>query len=106
MAGIENTLDTVAQSLRAASERTHDLSEEASEALSIAAAEVLGAAEKLRMRAANVAGEVARQTAHEVKQHPIASLAAALTAIAALAGMIAASRSHNRNDGESSGKST
>jgi ElaB/YqjD/DUF883 family membrane-anchored ribosome-binding protein len=68
---VEDTLDIVARSLREASERTQDLSEEASEVLS----------------------NVARQATHEVQQHPVVSLAAALTAVAALVGLIAATRS-------------
>jgi ElaB/YqjD/DUF883 family membrane-anchored ribosome-binding protein len=89
---VEDTLDVVARSLREASERTQDLSEEASEVLSNAAADVVRVAEKLRKHAVDAARDVARQATHEVQQHPIASLAAALTAVAALVGVIAATR--------------
>ena len=89
---VEDTLDAVARSLREASDRTHDLSEEASEALSNAAEDVVRVAEKLRKQAVDATRDVARQATHEIKEHPIASLAAALTAVAALVGMIAASR--------------
>jgi len=89
---VENTLDVVARSLREASDRTQDLSEEASEVLSNAAADVVRVAEKLRKHAVDAVKDVARQATHEAQQHPIASLAAALTAIAALVGAIAATR--------------
>jgi len=96
---VEDTLDAVARSLREASHRTQDLSEEASEALSDAAADVVRVAEKLRKQAVHATRDVARQATHEVKEHPIASLAAALTAVAALVGVIAASRnSKNKPD--------
>lgn len=90
---VEDTLDVVARSLRQASERTQDLSEEASEVLSNAAADVVRVAEELRKHAVDSAKDVARHATHEVQQHPIASLAAALTAVAALVGVIAAARS-------------
>lgn len=90
---VEDALDAVARSLREASDRTHDLSDDASEVLSNAAADVVRVAEKLRKHAVDVTKDVARQATHEVQQHPIASLAAALTAVAALVGVIAAARS-------------
>jgi len=90
---VEDTLDVVARSLREVSVRTQDLSEDAREALSNAAADVVRVAEKLRRQALGAAKDIARQATHEVRQHPIASLAAALTAVAALAGVIAATRS-------------
>jgi ElaB/YqjD/DUF883 family membrane-anchored ribosome-binding protein len=89
---VESTLDAVARSLREASERTHDLSEEASGVLSNAAADVVRIAEQLRNHAVDAAKDVARQATHEVQQHPIASIATALTAVAALVGVIAATR--------------
>ncbi|MGB5076232.1 MAG: hypothetical protein WBO17_01975 [Sphingorhabdus sp.] len=89
---VEDTLDVVARSLREASERTQDLSEDASEVLSNAAEDVVRIAEKLRKHAVDTAKDVARQTTNEIQQHPVASLAAALTAVAALLGVIAAMR--------------
>ncbi len=91
---VENTLNVVARSLREASERTQDLSEEASEVLSNAAEDVVRVADKLSKHALDAAKDVARQATHEVQQHPIVSLAAALTAVAALVGLIAATRSN------------
>ena len=76
---VEDTLDVVARSLREASDRTHDLSAEASEVLSAAAADVVHVAEKLRKHAVDAAKDISRHATHEVKEHPIASLAAALT---------------------------
>ena len=89
---VEDALDVVARSLREASERTQDLSEEASEVLSNAAEDVVRVAEKLSKHALDATKDVARQATREVQQHPIASLAAALTAVAALVGLIAATR--------------
>jgi hypothetical protein len=86
---VEQTLDVVAKSLRDASHRTHDLSEGASEALASTAEEVVRLAEKLRKHAFDATMNAARHAADEMGQHPIASLAAALAAIAALTGMIA-----------------
>ena len=91
---VEDTLDVVARSLREASERTQHLSEEASEVLSNAAADVVRVAEKLSKQAVEAAKDVARQATHEVEQHPIVSLAAALTAVAALIGLIVTTRSN------------
>ena len=90
---VEDTLDVVARSLREASERTQDLSEEASEVLSNAAEDVVRVAEKLSKHALDATKDAARQVTHDVQQHPIVSLAAALTAVAALVGLIAATRS-------------
>lgn len=90
---VEDTLDVVARSLREASERTQDVSEEASEVLANAAADVVRVAEKLSKHALEATKDVARQATHEVQQHPIVSLAAALTAVAALVGLIAITRS-------------
>ena len=69
------------------------ISEEASEVLSNAAEDVVRVAEKLSKHALDATKDAARQVTHEVQQHPIVSLAAALTAVAALVGLIAATRS-------------
>lgn len=90
---VEQTLDVVAKSLRDASDRTHDLSEDASEVLASAAEEVVRVAERLRKHAVDATMNAARQAADEMQEHPMASLAAALAAVAAVAGVIAASRS-------------
>jgi ElaB/YqjD/DUF883 family membrane-anchored ribosome-binding protein len=92
---IEDTLDVVAKSLHDASDRTVDLSEEASEVLVGAAEEVVRVAEQLRKHAIDATKDAARRGAEEVQQHPIASLAAALAAVATLVGVIAATRHRN-----------
>lgn len=94
MENLEDTLDIVARSLRDASERTHDLSEEASDVLSKAATDVIGVAERLRDHALEGGKDIASQASREVQDHPIASLAAALAAMAALVGVIAVARRH------------
>ena len=90
---VEDTLNVVASSLRTASISALELSEDASVALTNAASEVLRVAEMLRKDAVVTAKSIAREAVHEVQEHPIASVAAALTAIGALVGVIVAARS-------------
>jgi len=83
-------LDDVARSLHKAAKEAEGLSKEASEALRKAAADVTQAAELLHKRTAATARNVVQKAAHEMQQHPIATLAAAITAAAALVRLIAA----------------
>jgi ElaB/YqjD/DUF883 family membrane-anchored ribosome-binding protein len=83
-------LDDVAHSLRKAAKDAEGLSKDASEALTKAAADVTHAAEALRKHAAATSRNVVQKAAHEMQQHPIATLAAAITAAAALVRLIAA----------------
>jgi ElaB/YqjD/DUF883 family membrane-anchored ribosome-binding protein len=85
-------LDEVARSLEKAAKDAEGLSKDASEALSKAVADVTSAAESLRKHAAATARNVVQKAVQEVKEHPIASLAAAITAAAALVRIIAAAR--------------
>jgi len=85
-------LDDVARSLQKAAKDADGLSKDASEALSKAVTEVTSAAESLRKHAAATARNVVQKAVHEVQEHPIASLAAAITAAAALVRIIAATR--------------
>lgn len=87
---VEAALDEVARSLQTIAKEAEGLSREASEALSKAAADVACAAEALRKHAAATARTFAQKAAHEVREHPIASLAAAITAAAALVRIITA----------------
>jgi ElaB/YqjD/DUF883 family membrane-anchored ribosome-binding protein len=87
---VEAALDDVARSLQRIAKEAEGLSKDASEALSKAAAEVTCAADSLRKHAAATARTVVQKAAHEVKEHPIASLAAAITAAAALVSIITA----------------
>lgn len=89
---VEAKLAVVAQSLREASANALDLSADASAALSSAATEVVRVAEVLRQNSADAAQNIVRQAAHEVQEHPLASIAAALTAVGALVGMIVMAR--------------
>jgi ElaB/YqjD/DUF883 family membrane-anchored ribosome-binding protein len=89
---VESALEDVARSLQKAAKDAEGLSGDASEALSKAAAEVTRAAGSLREHAAAVARNVVQKAAHEVQEHPIASLASAITAAAALVGVIAKMR--------------
>ncbi len=86
---VEAALDEVAQSLHRIAKDAEGLSRDASDALSKAAADVTRAAEALRTHATAAARSLAQKAAHEVQEHPIASLAAAITAAAALVSVIA-----------------
>jgi ElaB/YqjD/DUF883 family membrane-anchored ribosome-binding protein len=83
-------LDDVAKSLHKAAKDAEGLSMEASEALTKAAADVTHAAQALHKQAAASARNVVQKAAHEMQEHPIATLAAAITAAAALVRLIAA----------------
>ena len=89
---VDDALAVVAKSLHEASENALELSEEASLALSNAAAEVVRVAEDLRRHSVEATKELARKATHEMQEHPIASVAAALAALGALVGVIVASR--------------
>lgn len=89
----DEALDRVVLTLREAAESTRDLSEDAAKVLAIAAEDVVRVAEQLRKQAFGVANDVFRQASHEVKEHPIASLATAFATVAALVGVIAVGRS-------------
>lgn len=89
----QRSLDLVAEALRDAADSAHALSEEASQALSHAADDIGRVVEKLRSHGVDAARQAARQAANEVQKHPVAALAAALTAVVALMGVIRASRS-------------
>jgi uncharacterized surface protein with fasciclin (FAS1) repeats len=87
---IEAALRDVARSLHKAAHDAEGLSKEASEALSKAAAEVAQAAEALRKHAAASAKNVVQKAVQEMQQHPLATLAAAITAAAAVVRIFAA----------------
>jgi ElaB/YqjD/DUF883 family membrane-anchored ribosome-binding protein len=92
MGEVEDTLNEVVNSLREASVSALELSEDASVALSHAASEVMRVAETLRKNSVETAKDIAREAVHEVQKHPLASVAAALTAVGALVGVIVATR--------------
>ncbi len=89
---VEAALEDIARSLHKAAQGAEGLSKEASEALTKAAADVTHAAEALRKHAAAAAGNVMQKAAHEMREHPVATLAAAITAAAALVSAITAKR--------------
>lgn len=86
---VEAALEDVARLLRQAAERVSDESEAA---VSSAAKDVTRAAQTVRQHAAAMAKDVAGRAVQEVKEHPIAALTAAITAAAALVGVIASTR--------------
>lgn len=88
----KDSVTTASEALKAAGSSTHEFSEEASKALASATTEVAKLAESLRAHAADAAKDAARMAKHEVEAHPLASVAAALTAVVAVLGMVAASR--------------
>lgn len=84
---IEQALEDVARSLAKAAE---GYSEDASTVVAKAAKDVKRAAERMRSSpVAAAAKDVASKAISEAKEHPIASLAAAITAAAALVGILA-----------------
>lgn len=90
---VEDTLNEVVNSLREASKSALELSEDASVALSNAASEVMRLAGTLRKNSVDAAKGIVREAVDEVQKHPLASIAAALTAVGALVGVIVATRS-------------
>jgi ElaB/YqjD/DUF883 family membrane-anchored ribosome-binding protein len=86
---VDAALADVARALQEAARDAEGLSSDAKEALLKASADVTRAAESLRKHASAAARNVAQRAVHEVKEHPIASLAAAITAAAALVSVIA-----------------
>lgn len=89
---VEDKLAVIGKSLREASVSALELSEEASAALSNAAAQVVKVAEALRKNSAEVTSKFARRAGHEIQDHPFASIAIALGALSALFGVISAAR--------------
>lgn len=86
---LEAALEDVARLLRKAAE---SVSGDTEVAVSKAAKDVTKAAHSVRQQAIAAAKDVAGRAVAEVKEHPIASLAAAITAAAALVGVIASTR--------------
>jgi len=84
----QDGVDTATDALRAAAASTQEVSEEASEVLDSATTEIAKLAESLSAHAL----DAARYAKHEVEAHPLASLAAALTAVVAVMGVVAAGR--------------
>lgn len=90
----EALMAEVAGNLREAADR---LSGDAESAVAQAATALRHATDTLATKAPDMARSLAKRTADEVKEHPLASAAAALTAAAALIGLLAAARA--RKDG-------
>jgi ElaB/YqjD/DUF883 family membrane-anchored ribosome-binding protein len=88
----QDSVDSAAEALKAAASSTNEFSDEASAALATATAEIATLAENLRAHAVDAAKDAARYAKHEVEAHPLASLAAALTAVVAVMGMVAVNR--------------
>ena len=93
---IEAALHEVAQTLKDIAKRAAGSSQEASESLVRAAADVTHAAEALRKMAAVTTKNVLHKAAQEVQEHPIASLAAAITAAAALVRVLSSEHQHQQ----------
>ena len=89
--GTEAHIADVAHDLREAADR---LSNDAEAAVAQAAAALRHAAEALTAEAPKAARSLAKQAAEEIKDHPLASAAAALTAASALIGLLSAARPH------------
>lgn len=86
---VEDTLEDVAHALRRAADTLVD---DAEKGVAEAAAATRRAAEILAAKAGPRAKALAQKATAEVKEHPIASAAAALTAAAALISLLATAR--------------
>ena len=86
---VDETLEDVARALRSAAE---SLADESEEAIAKAAAAVRKAADVLAEKAGKPARAMADRAVQEVKDHPIASAGAALTAAAVLISLLVAER--------------
>jgi ElaB/YqjD/DUF883 family membrane-anchored ribosome-binding protein len=86
---VDKALEDVARALTRAAD---NLSGAAEDAVVQAVKDVRAAAETVRKRAPGVAQRVVDHAVHEVKDHPIASLAAAITAASALVGVLVATQ--------------
>lgn len=89
----QDSVDTAAEALKAAASSTQEFSDEASDVLAKATTELSKLAESLRAHAVDAAKDAAEYAKHEVEAHPLASLAAALTAVVAVMGVVAMGRS-------------
>lgn len=88
----KDSVDTAAEALKAAASGTQEFTEEAGEVLAAATTEITKLAESLRSHAVDAAKDAASYAKHEVEAHPLASLAAALTAVVAIMGLMAVTR--------------
>lgn len=88
----KDSVDTAAETLKAASSSARDFSEEASDVLVTATSEMTKLAESLRVQAVDAAKAAAQYARQEVEARPVASLAAALTAVVAVIGVVAMNR--------------
>ena len=88
----QESVDTAAKALKDAASSGHELSDETGKALAAATTEISRLAESLRSHAVDAAKDAALYAKHEVEAHPVASLAAALTAVVAVMGMVAVKR--------------
>lgn len=91
------SVEHAAEALKAAATNSHELSEEASALLATASTELSKLAESLRGHAVEAAKDAVRFAKHEIEVHPMASLATALAAVAAVIGMIRIVRRNGHN---------
>jgi hypothetical protein len=89
---LQDSLERIADSLRTAARA---FSGDVGDAVARAAQEAADAAETVRDYAAEMATDVRRRTAHQIEDHPIASVALAVTVAAALAALLIAA-THRR----------
>ena len=85
-----NSEAALADVIKALSKAAEGLSADARDAVTKAARDVKAAAEALRGERAPTLKDVAQKAALEIKEHPVVALAAAISAAAALVGVIAA----------------
>lgn len=88
----KDSVDTAAEALKVAANGTRGFSEEASNVLTAATTQIGRVGQSLRTHGVSTAKNAARYAKHEVGANPLASLAAALTAVVAVLGMVAVNR--------------
>jgi hypothetical protein len=85
----KESVDSAAETLKAAAATKVAISQEAGEVLTAATTEISKLAETMRVHAVNAANDAAQYARHELEAHPRASLAAAVTAVIAVIGVMA-----------------
>jgi len=88
----QDSVDTAADALKAAATDTQEFTAESSAVLASATTEIAKLAESLRSHAVGAAKDAVSYARHEVEAHPLASIAAALSAVVAVMGMVAVGR--------------
>ena len=86
----QDMLEAASSSLKNASQALHNFSDESADALAAASHSAATTTKQAGVRAADATEHVSRLVAHEFKQHPAATFAAILGALAAIMSFVIA----------------